>query len=447
MKKSLLFFILAVLFLSVGAGCSDDDNGSDTQPPPEEQESIGVESGEYAVAVAFKPLGGLELPFKLDLTVSEDGQTIESAKLYPVGDEQIGGLAVEATGITREDDEPLVIDFPLGTLPGEYTPTGSDVTFDIALTIDLDADLLCGTVAGVLPSVGNLDIDGSTFGATQWEGVGTVAPSSCTGDEVVECERMKPEDCPTLVVGDNTGFVSCGIERSFKLLNLGSLPMQKATKGRPAPYPLIFSWHGLGGSADRYLPAAGWNDSNALAYVVMPNGRGLDATEYAQTTTEDNPDLAFFDDLVTCTKAQLDVDEHRIYSEGMSAGGLFTSYLAVMRPEVLAAATPFSGGLIIDYPEPNPQIPLLISWGGEDDRAVGQNFNTFALTLIDEALVGGHFVVACDHGGGHTRKPEWTSYALRFMFDHPKGMNPSPYIDNGLPAVFPDFCTIRTLSE
>ena len=113
----------------------------------------------------------------------------------------------------------------------------------------------------------------------------------------------------------------------------------------------------------------------------------------------------------------------------------------ILQAVLLASAAPFSGGLIVDYPAPEPTIPVLLSWGGESDFAVGQNFHTFANDLIADLLGGGHAVIACDHGQGHTRIPDWSDYVLQFFADHPRGVT-SPYTDS-LPMVFPGFCTIQ----
>lgn len=415
-----------------------DSDGSDgetielTGAPPE--------SGEYAMTIKFVDVSGVESRFKMDLTVDQSASLITKVTLAPINDDTLGDIIATVEDIPYDEDGVFNIQLPESTLPGAFSPTGSDIVFVANLRGANTEDGICGFVTGTLISVGNLAVTESTFGAAPYEGLTTPTPTSCGGVEVFECPRMDVADCPSFVSGDNTGFNSCGVDRTFTLVEPN---LEGAEAG--ATHPLIFSWHGLGGGAAGYLSETGFN-SNTGAFIIAPDGRGLAGTEYAQTTLDDNEDLAFFDDLVTCATAQLAVDENRIYSEGMSAGGLFTSYLAMLRPDVLAAATPFSGGLIISYPSPDPTIPVLASWGGEGDIAVGQNFNTFATEFIDDLVSSGHFVVACDHGEGHERKPEWTPYALQFMLDHPKGVGTSPYLTDGLPEVFPDFCTIRTAS-
>lgn len=396
------------------------------------------ESGEYALTIKFVDVSGVESRFKVDLTVDQSASMITKVVMAPISDDTLGDVIATVENVPYDENGVFEIQLPESTLPGAFSPTGSDIVFVAKLRGANTVDGLCGFVTGTLISVGNLAVKESTFGAAPYEGLTTPTPTSCGGVQVVECPRMSVDDCPTLVSGRNTGFNSCGVDRSFTLVEPNTTGADEGSE-----FPLIFSWHGLGGDAESYFSQTGF-DADTGAYIIAPDGRGLAGTEYAQTTLDDNEDIALFDDLVTCASAQLAVDEDRIYSEGMSAGGLFTSYLAMLRPEVLAAATPFSGGLIINYPSPDPAIPVLLSWGGENDMAVGQNFNTFATSFIDDLVSGGHFVVACDHGEGHVRKAEWTSYAVRFMLDHPKAVGESPYLVDGLPDVFPDFCTIRT---
>jgi hypothetical protein len=100
-----------------------------------------------------------------------------------------------------------------------------------------------------------------------------------------------------------------------------------------------------------------------------------------------------------------------------------------------------SGGLIADYVVPPRKMPILVSWGGEMDQAVGQDFNVFARNLIRDLELGGHFYVPCNHGAEHVWYREFTPWVLRFLLDHPYDVAPEPYAEM-LPDAFPDYCSI-----
>ena len=241
------------------------------------------------------------------------------------------------------------------------------------------------------------------------------------------------DDCPELGPGINT-LNSCGVERRF----IVHLP----AGGMGSALPAVFMWHGLTSSPERLLELnmlAGEVDLRNFI-LIAPESRGL-PVEWEQLNTRDNPDLAFFDDLVTCGQARFGIDRERIYNAGLSAGGLWTTYLSLMRSDVVAAAAPLSGGLIIDYFMPERRVPFLVSWGGPDDASNGQNFDTFARDLITDLQGGGHPLVTCEHGEGHAWNPPFNPWVLDFLFAHTLSGNEAPYAD-GLPGVFPDFCGV-----
>ena len=142
----------------------------------------------------------------------------------------------------------------------------------------------------------------------------------------------------------------------------------------------------------------------------------------------------------------------------MSAGALWLSYLgSTERADHFAALESLSGGLgevlgawEMEYtPQPNV-YPALVLWGGPLDW-LAVNFQEASLRLIDALRVHDHFVVQCTHDAGHGVPPIEVPEGVtrfrsmwRFMMDHPYGLEPgwSPYLETGLPDVFPDWCMI-----
>ena len=121
------------------------------------------------------------------------------------------------------------------------------------------------------------------------------------------------------------------------------------------PRPIIFAFHGHGGSmrtaarqfeCEKYWPEA---------IVVYPQGlntpRKLTDPEGKKTGWQGgigdmaDRDLKFFDALLAYLKSNYSIDEKRIYSTGHSNGGEFTYLLWAARGELLAAVAPIAAVL------------------------------------------------------------------------------------------------------
>lgn len=237
--------------------------------------------------------------------------------------------------------------------------------------------------------------------------------------------------CPVLQDGVNRGFVSGDQERTFKVI----LPAE------PEGAPVVFAWHWLGGSAREIVSVMDlerWPTEYGFI-VVAPDSSGEEDYEWDFLHgPTGNADSRFFDDLVACVDATWHVDRDRLYATGMSAGGLWTTWLTIYKADVLSGTAPLSGGTDI-YVSPSDPIPVLLTWGGENDLYNGYSFQDATLTFAAGLEADGHFVALCDHGNGHTIPPEATDYVPRFFADHPRGVDPEPYA-GGLPAAFPEWC-------
>ncbi len=401
-----------------------------------------VASGRYSMGISLAELGNFEVPFQVELEVVEaDGRmTFER-------------FAVRATDGDRVSDPiadlgPVSIS-PLGTytiqtgelvMPAAFSPTGSDVRLDLIFDGRIvSEEFICGGIRGNLLTI-DTELENSTFGLEPWEGRGPVPPAYCEASQLEPCPRKTPDQCPDMVDGLMEGFVSCGAPRTFEIhLPDDHDPAQS--------YPILFVFHGLGGSHEGLAMVSGMADLVDVHdfILVVPSSTQL-PVEWEQFTLRDNLDLAWFDDTLLCALDQLGADPNRVFVSGMSAGGLYSSYLGLMRSEVIAAAAPMSGGLIINYPPTERKVPYMLSWGGENDFAVEQNFHTFANNLLGKLARGGHFSIACNHGNNHVWDQRVNESVWRFFNDHPLDVEGLPYRD-GLPGTFPDFCRIDNVPD
>jgi len=239
-------------------------------------------------------------------------------------------------------------------------------------------------------------------------------------------------DCPVLEDGVNKKFLVDGTERKFRLV----LPAD------PIGAPVIFAWHWLGGSAQQIVNYMEYEqlaeDENVI--VVAPSSDGTPYEWHSTGQPANNVDLAFFDDMVACLYDQYQIDPDRIHATGMSAGGLWTTYLTIFRSEILASTAPLSGGAYAEaYVSPERPLPVMVVWGGPDDTYGTFNFETASLDFSEGLRADGSFVVECVHSGAHTIPLGAAEYTWQFFKDHPYGVDPEPYAD-GLPSSLPDYC-------
>lgn len=112
-------------------------------------------------------------------------------------------------------------------------------------------------------------------------------------------------------------------------------------------YPLVFAWHGLGGSgavARIYFKIE--EAAAGQAIVVYPDALPLPELG-GQTGWDlgaDGRDVALFDAILADVSTRLCVDESRVFSAGHSFGGAISNTLGCVRGDTLRAIAPVAGG-------------------------------------------------------------------------------------------------------
>ena len=214
--------------------------------------------------------------------------------------------------------------------------------------------------------------------------------------------------------------------------------------------PLVFFWHGAGGSpteATYALGAAAEEITAAGGIVVAPTHDPAAGTFpwflTAGGTRED--DLVIADEVVACAESSIGIDEHRIHVVGFSAGAMQTVQMSFRRASYVASVVSYSGGLVsARMPRTDAadaRFAAMILFGGERDEVV-INFATASQSYLDVLSRGpGYFGFLCDHGMGHTVPSAAIPHAWRFLQDHPFGMHPHAY-EEGLPEGFYAPCSL-----
>lgn len=284
---------------------------------------------------------------------------------------------------------------------------------------------------------------GSTTGAG---GSGSSASSTSTGME--QPDHTTPDaafipaatgTCPTIAAGKVTFAPSGMMPRDVELYVSSAADAMDG--------PLVFYWHGAGGSPDEAELVL----ASAVDEILAAGG--MVAAAYHDTSNQTLPwfldlddarddDLRVADEVLACMIAQKGVDMRHIHSIGFSAGALHTVQFAARRSGYLASVVVFSGGQLFEPPiqDPNNYWSAMLFHGGPDD-AVIVNFKDQQEAYHQWLTDHGRFSFLCDHGKGHTVPPDARPAAWQFLKDHPFGVKPEPYAA-GLPGTFPSYCTL-----
>ena len=231
----------------------------------------------------------------------------------------------------------------------------------------------------------------------------TAVISSCKKDE----SNNEPGTC-YLNTNAQT-IVHDGLDREYVLY------VPSSYNGTTA-VPLLFNFHGFGGSASDYMLEA---DMRSLAetdtfILVYPQGSCLDGSSHWNACPSGNgnksnvDDFGFVEAMINGISSQYNVDLERIYATGYSNGGMMAYGLANYKSELIAAVGSVSGSMldcIGPASHPMPVVHLhgtsdgVLPYNGSSDWSSAQstlnhwiNFNN---TITNPTF-------SSDNGGGMT---------------------------------------------
>jgi polyhydroxybutyrate depolymerase len=141
--------------------------------------------------------------------------------------------------------------------------------------------------------------------------------------------------------------------------------------------PLVFAFHGHGGTADGFARNVGIQNAWPEALVVYPQGiplptdidpKGLKPGWQRKPGEVRNRDLKFVDVMVAKPREKYSVDERHIFALGFSNGAFFTYLLWAERPQIFAGFAPVAG---LPRYSGNPTVPKpAVPVGGRADKLV-----------------------------------------------------------------------------
>lgn len=208
------------------------------------------------------------------------------------------------------------------------------------------------------------------------------------------------------------------------------------------PRPLIFAFHGHGGSMHQANKSFAYQQQWPEALIVYPQGlptpgkltdpEGKKSGWQSNLADQGDRDLLFFDAMLATMKTNHLADKTRIYSTGHSNGGGFTYLLGAARNDVFAALAPSSAVGSKSFRQLKP-IPIF-HVAGEKDPLVKYDWQVRTMTAIrtlNSCSDGvpwenqpwctyypssfGAPVVTCIHPGTHTFLAEAPALIVRFF--------------------------------
>ncbi len=142
--------------------------------------------------------------------------------------------------------------------------------------------------------------------------------------------------------------------------------------------PLVFAFHGHGGSMEQAARSFGYHTQWPEAMVIYMQGlktpgkltdpEGKKAGWQSSIGDQNDRDLKFFDAALQSLKQLYRVDEKRIYATGHSNGGGFTYLLWAARGEKFTGFAPCAAFLTKDFAQLKPKPVLHVA--GENDPLV-----------------------------------------------------------------------------
>jgi poly(3-hydroxybutyrate) depolymerase len=117
------------------------------------------------------------------------------------------------------------------------------------------------------------------------------------------------------------------------------------------PYKLVFAWHGLGGSAQQIAASYYGLKARSMNGTIFVSGQGLPTSGTASGAgaggagwaNTNGQDVAFVKALYARLQSQICFDEDRVFSVGMSYGGIMSNTLGCSMGDVFRAIAPMSG--------------------------------------------------------------------------------------------------------
>jgi polyhydroxybutyrate depolymerase len=164
-----------------------------------------------------------------------------------------------------------------------------------------------------------------------------------------------------------SGGTVAGFERSYRVY------IPESYETAEAPVPLLFVFHGAGGTGVNMAKISAFNEiADVEGFVVVyPDGINYIWNDGRPPDPNIGPvdDIAFVSEMLRVMTASLNIDPARIYATGYSAGGMFSYRLGCEMSDQFAAVASVASTFPVYLNtncEGTPPVPLLVIQGTDD---------------------------------------------------------------------------------
>lgn len=228
------------------------------------------------------------------------------------------------------------------------------------------------TEADAGPDEGDGSSTSTTSAIQSTEAVPARPSTGCATGDGPSSTEAGTGDAEAETEGDTAGGLELG-ETTDEVLHVGDLDrtwrqfVPDSYDGL-TPLPVVIQIHGLSQPHTTLDGITGYEKLAATEGFILltPSGRTDPLPFWAATTSPDNPDLAFLNSMLDAVEEGLCVDEARIYSTGISNGGLMSFVLACTMSDRIAAIAPVSGVVVPGDCNPGRAVPTIAFYGDAD---------------------------------------------------------------------------------
>ena len=145
------------------------------------------------------------------------------------------------------------------------------------------------------------------------------------------------------------------------------------------PLPVVINFHGGGSNAEQQEKFSGMDAVADREHfiVVYPNGTGRAGflvwnagTCCGRAPMQRIDDVAFTRAVIADLAKRTPIDRTRVYATGMSNGSMMTYRIAAEAPDLIAAAAPVAGSMVLMQFHPTLPVPIMHFHSVDDPRAL-----------------------------------------------------------------------------
>ncbi|HYP75627.1 MAG TPA: Ricin and poly(3-hydroxybutyrate) depolymerase fusion [Polyangiaceae bacterium] len=138
------------------------------------------------------------------------------------------------------------------------------------------------------------------------------------------------------------------------------------------PYRLVFGWHPWGGSAQQVASGSYYGlQKEAKGTAIFVAGEGLPFGDNGLGWGNTNgQDIALLDKMLDSFRAQLCIDESRIFSVGFSFGGMFSFAAGCSQTSMMRAIAPMAGNTSVAGCGSGSRPVAIMGFHGTEDEVV-----------------------------------------------------------------------------